>query len=40
MRQVNKVNQNLYAILIDKSSPEMRSKLEGTTGNEQVNADQ
>ena len=30
----------MYAILIDQSSPVMRSKLEGTTGNDQVNIDQ
>ena len=35
---MNKGNQNLYAILIDKSSPEMRSKLDVTTGHEQVEA--
>ena len=39
-RHMNKVNQKLYSILINKLLPEMRSKLEDMTGHNQVNADQ
>ena len=39
-RNVSKGNQKLYTILIDQSLPLMRSKLEVTTGHEQVEADQ
>ena len=37
---MNEGNQKLYVILIDQLSPVMWSKLEGTTGNKQVKADQ
>ena len=37
-RHVNERTHNLYAIIINKSSPEMRSKLDVTTGHEQVEA--
>ena len=37
---MKKGKQKLYAIIIDQLSLEMRSKLEGTTGHEQVKEDQ
>ena len=37
---MNEGNQKLCAILIDQSSPEMFSKLEGTTGHNRFKSDQ